>query len=93
MSHALTYRDIPSTKRQREQLLKAFRMRTGRGLTELVARRYRVQGGLVSRVFHGLATSARIRTALLKEMDKAFGAQDQRKPAQAEGNGGRSSLP
>lgn len=56
---------IPSTRRDRERLLKRFP-----GLLYRVARRYRFDPGNVSRVYHGISTSARIKAAILKELER-----------------------
>ena len=72
MTLTVHYPPIPSTKRQRQQLLKAYRMRTGRGFTEILSTRLRVQAGVVARVFHGRATSARIMAAIIRELDRVF---------------------
>lgn len=46
-------------------MLKRFR-----GLLYAVAKRERIDTGVVSRVFHGLVTSARIRAAIEREISK-----------------------
>ena len=59
MTHALTGKpitSIPPRKREREKLQRRFP-----GLLTGVARRHRVDYSLVNRVWHGKATSGRIR--------------------------------
>jgi hypothetical protein len=56
---------IPTTRRERERLLRRFP-----GLLYRVARRHRFDPGNVSRVFHGISTSARIKAAILREIER-----------------------
>ncbi len=63
---------IPTRKRDRKRLLRQFP-----GLIRAVARRHRVSAGTVSRVFHGEDTSARVRAAILAEMERRMKGQAQ----------------